>query len=540
MSAERGLRLTLGAWALAWALWFSGLGGTELYKLPLFLWALWVTFILWRGRGPERARAAALWAQGAAERWGTPLVAGATVWTFAAWCGVFLAQYYSFELNVWDAGLHSNILGNLARGRLYSSYLDIHPWGDHFTPLMAPLALPYVAFPSVLWLMAFKAAAFALTGWLLYRTAREAPGLGPWGPLVGAGLSLAWLWFYGPAVRALAYEFQASSLAPPLVVWAFASLQRERWRSFALALVLMLGAKEHLGAVWIGLGLFLLSGPKKGRLLGGLLVLGGLLAVGGIMFGLMPWFREGLPAWSGPERIAPLKDLDLKTEYIFKLLFPLGLLPLLHWRAGLLAAPAVGVNLLSGWPAMYSTDYHYDDLSSVLLLLGLIPAFSALRGRSSGFWGRRRVTLALLALLVFAHSWPRSPLRYLYRSWPDSSSLALSRQLERFAQAHPEVRLAVADRIGAHFSRERIEVIEVLPGEECAETYRHYRTEHLPEPRWVVFLPGWPDPQIAEPAACLQSFLNSPDFVREPSWAGLAVFENRRAQAPLAAEAPTR
>ena len=51
---------------------------------------------------------------------------------------------------------------------------------------------------------------------------------------------------------------------------------------------------------------------------------------------------------------------------------PLMFLPLIFWKNGIMAMPAIGINLISGVPQMYSSHYHYDDVTSTLLILSAI------------------------------------------------------------------------------------------------------------------------------------------------------------------------
>ena len=64
--------------------------------------------------------------------------------------------------------------------------------------------------------------------------------------------------------------------------------------------------------------------------------------------------------------LGPFQDIPEKIIYLLKILIPFGCLPLIFWRFGIIAGPAIGVNLLSGEgrPQMYSTSFHYDDISS--------------------------------------------------------------------------------------------------------------------------------------------------------------------------------
>ena len=182
---------------------------------------------------------------------------------------------------------------------------------------------------------------------------------------------------YAPALNSLYYEFQPSSLAPPFILYAFLCFTSKRWLIFWVLMFLLLGFKEHLGAVWIGFGFYMvLATPQKKT--GLFLIAGGAIAVYIIIFKVMPYYRNYQDSWSMV--LGPLEDIPEKIFYLLKILIPFGFIPLIWWRFGIIAGPAIGVNLLSGSgrPQMYSTSYHYDDISSTLLIIAMILSFSSL------------------------------------------------------------------------------------------------------------------------------------------------------------------
>ena len=89
----------------------------------------------------------------------------------------------------------------------------------------------------------------------------------------------------------------------------------------------------------------------------------------------MPYFRNFEESWSMP--VGPFQDILGKLIYLFKILIPLGFLPIIFWRFGIIAGPAIGVNLLSSGPKMYSTSYHYDDIPSTLLMVAMVLIVSS-------------------------------------------------------------------------------------------------------------------------------------------------------------------
>ena len=83
----------------------------------------------------------------------------------------------------------------------------------------------------------------------------------------------------------------------------------------------LLGFKEHLGAVWIGFGFYMvLATPQKK--MGLLLIAGGTIAVYMIIFKVMPFYRNYHDSWSMV--IGPFQDIPEKIVYLFKILMPFG------------------------------------------------------------------------------------------------------------------------------------------------------------------------------------------------------------------------
>ena len=107
------------------------------------------------------------------------------------------------------------------------------------------------------------------------------------------------------------------------------------------------------------------------------------------------------------------------------ILIPFGFLPLIFWRFGIIAGPAIGVNLLSGADrsGMYSTIYHYDDIPSTLLMIAMILSFSSLSMHKIELLKQRKMIWWISAVwMSFLISlMPSSPLRVLFAAIPNQS-----------------------------------------------------------------------------------------------------------------------
>ena len=135
---------------ITFIVWWTGLGGKDLYLLPALIFILIYIYLIWRNKPLNIP--AILRRRFYSKKW--------MIMIFSVHVVLFLTitilKYFSFSWNVWDVGNFSNKLYNIAHGSFYSSYLDAHDWADHFNPSMSPLALLYLIVPSTNWVTLAK------------------------------------------------------------------------------------------------------------------------------------------------------------------------------------------------------------------------------------------------------------------------------------------------------------------------------------------------------------------------------------------------
>ena len=423
---------------------------------------------------------------------------------------ITILKYYSFSWNVWDVGNFSNKLYNIAQGSFYSSYLGDHDWADHFNPSMSPLALLYLIVPSTNWLTFAKTIAYVLVPPLIYQICREFFDDKEKAWFVTVILTVSWMLIYAPALNSLYYEFQPSSLAPPFILYAFLCFIRKNWLFFWFLMFLLLGFKEHLGAVWIGFGFYMvLATPQKK--MGFFLIAGGTIAVYAIIFKVMPYYRNYQESWSMV--LGPFQDIPEKIIYLLKILIPLGFLPLIFWRFGIIAAPAIGVNLLSGEgrSQMYSTSFHYDDISSTLLMIAMILSFSSLSmikiellKQRKLFWWISSVWMVFLISLM-----PSSPLRVLFAAIPNQSHLEIRQELIEFDKLSKDDSIAVQTSLGPQFNRTNISAITQDRNGNCAPMRRD---RLIVDTKYLVFAKSLNHYLIDDLEECLSMMRSSSDY----------------------------
>ena len=350
-----------------------------------------------------------------------------------------LLSLYSFRWDIFDVGSYSSVVFNYSQGLNFNSFLQIPATADHFTPSLALFAPLYWIEATVHWLTFAKALSYlslplVVYYWLADKTESNFK-------FVLSCLFGVWmLMLYKPAVSSRFFEFSPSSLAPPFIILSFLLMEKRRWFLFSLTMIFIIGLKEHMGVVLIGFGLF---GIGQSRYSSGFILAGiGLLVTYLMIFQVMPYFRD-YQAFSNTQ-IAPFQDLPGKAIYLVKLLWPLCFLPLIYWRYGVLAAPAIGVNLLSGRPGMYSTGFHYDDVSSTLLLMTCILILIE-KSVIIFDWLREKWVkgIFIIWLVVFMTLLPTSPIRKLRYALPTSTHLKLLEDIWVIDKKWPNASLAV-------------------------------------------------------------------------------------------------
>jgi len=459
--------------------WWIGLGGRDLHLLPALIFLLIYIYRIWKNKPfniPINLTKNIFW-----ER--------CLIIIFLVHVALFLAitilKYYSFSWNVWDVGSYSNILYNISQGRFYSSYLGTHNWADHFTPSMSPLALFYLLIPSTHWLTLAKTVAYLSVPLLIQKICKESFQNKEHVWSVTVIIGAAWMLFYAPALNSLYFEFQPSSLAPPFILYSFLCFLRKRWLIFWLLMFLLLGFKEHLGAVWIGFGFYMvLATPQKK--MGLFLIAGGAIAVYMIIYEVMPYYRNYQTSWSMV--LGPFQDIPGKLVYLFKILIPFGFLPLIFWRFGIIAGPAIGVNLLSGAgrPQMYSTSFHYDDIPSALLMIAMVLSFSSLSMHKIELLKQRKMIWWISAVWIsfLISLMPSSPLRVLFAAIPNQSHWEIHQELIEFDQFSKGEPIAVQTSLGPQFNRTNILAITQDNKGNCAPMRRDLL---VGETKYLVF-----------------------------------------------------
>lgn len=513
-------------------IWWIGVGGSQLYLAPAFLLLLYSITLIARG---EFVPTVLKWKNVVLD-WITAKenrkwVLGFFAFHVIVWIGVVIFKYYSFGYSLYDVGWYSNQLFNISQGEFFSSVTNSHNFADHFTPSLSVIALLYKIVPSVHWMMLLKAAAFLFSPYFIFKIGEEIFPDKREAKIVGIVVSLLWLFLYRPIVNSMRFEFSPSALAPALIFFAFLAMEKGQWLRFFIVMVFLLGLKDHMGAIWIGLGLYLiLQKPQKKT--GFFLVVVGIAALYLILFWINPYFRDYAHSVNDLNRVNAFVDLPGKTVYFFNLLVPFLFIPFLFWKNGIMAGPAIGINLISGYGKMYSSFYHYDDLSSTLLVIAFLVSlkefrFGAVFHRTIE---KRWAQWGLVAWgVLFVTLMPYSNVRFFRNALPEKADWETVTEISQLERMTAGKMLAVQDVLGPHFYRREMQGFQ--QGKNCAEGNAFPKEEtivDLPPYDFVVLAPHLNNYRIRDMQQCIQDLDQSPKFEKVSGFQQLVIYEKKQ------------
>ena len=505
--------------------WWSGLGGRDLYLVPVLVGILIMAFNVFRANSFQHIF-------GNSERIMTWATHRTLLWLLFLHGLVLTAttvfKLYSFQWNIWDVGIYSDIIFNTSKGKLYSSYNLAHNWGDHFTPSMSFLSIFYWLYPSSHWMTLSKVLALIVSPLLIWKICGNVFVEKRQVYYVGLTLSLFWLFFYAPIVKSSYFAFHPSSLAAPAIFYSFLCLQKKEWWKLVLIFIFLIGLKEHVASVLIGFGLYMILNTHQKKS-GVILVILGISAIIVIMWFIMPYYRNYGPAWTtgNIENISLFNDVMGKLIYLAKLLIPFAFLPIIYWKYGIIAGPAIGVNLLATGKNLYSTSFHYDDLTAPLLFISVILCLH--RIIASGYikkYGKKRLFhgLALFWIgFVFALL-PASPMRILWKSIPSSTDWQILSELKRFDHISEGKRIAVQSSIGPLFQREKLQWYIQNKGQDCGMISHIYSIRSIPVD-YVVLAPQIGHYGIYDMNLCLKDLSMNSQARKVPGFYHLVVYK---------------
>jgi uncharacterized membrane protein len=172
-----------------------------------------------------------------------------------------LIRHYRYESLIFDLGVYDQIIWLFAKGKpFFSSILEAHPWGDHFTPALLLLAPLFYLWDNASILLIFQAIFVCLGAYPLYLLAKKKTNH----QLFALTISFTYLFFYG-IQNAIAFDFHPIVLATTLLAWLFWAYEEKKSKLFWLLIILIILLQENFFLLISAFGLFLILQYKDYR-----------------------------------------------------------------------------------------------------------------------------------------------------------------------------------------------------------------------------------------------------------------------------------
>ena len=310
--------------------------------------------------------------------------------------GLATLKHYFLQSTGFDLGIYDQVAWQMSQGlEPRSTLIDRHHMGNHGAWMFYAIAPLYWLAPSVHWLFFTQALGLILTAWPLWHLGAQA------GLKVKARWLICGLWWLQPVVfNVNLFDFHPETWAMPLLALAIWANRAERRWFWLLCLFVMMGCRDGLSLICIGLAMEQ-AYRRRWRWAGEALLLGG----GWLLFlakGLYPILNNGSGVSavsrynhlceSGCEGIGhiifsvllnPIHLLGaLDWANILFYLFLLSLPLAFYWRRAslpLLAAtlPLLAVNILSSSSTQRDLIHQYNLPIAVLLVVASMDGLTA-------------------------------------------------------------------------------------------------------------------------------------------------------------------
>ena len=359
----------------------------------------------------------------------TPLTTEQTRWLLwgmiALWILILIIGQ-SLKYYWWGQGYdqidYEQSIWNTTQGRFLeiSHYRHTdHLWGMDFSPAILLLVPLYVLFPSAYTLIVIQAVFMAVGALPIYAIARRRFG---GDPRAGLLWSAGYLLYPSLQFVTMTAPWQPRTLAVPALLGAFWAFEQRRFSWYIALLVLALTTRTDVALVVIAFGLLALVWRRPIQWWFTPIVLGGLWLVISTSVLVPAFYRadyqpqtgalgaDYATTWPGkspqlayyshlgasvgeiittivthPLQTAKLMFTGDKITYLFLLLLPLLFTPLLAPDVAVLAAPIIGMNLLSTRVYQFTIREQYQTLVIPGLILAAIVGSARLWQ-----WSKRR------------------------------------------------------------------------------------------------------------------------------------------------------
>ncbi|NOZ05040.1 MAG: DUF2079 domain-containing protein [Chloroflexi bacterium] len=403
------------------------------------------------------------------------------------------AMHDSFRTHAADLGNMDQPIWNTLHGRLLQETKKNGTEGtrlsDHFEPIFLPVSLVFLIWDDVralLWLQTLALALGAIPIYWIARDAFQRAGLGETGGETwGLGFAAVYLLF--PALGwANVTEFHAVPLAVAPLLFALHYTFEERYDRVWVFALLAMSTQEHIPLLTMMLGFYIAVVRRRPRV-GAMLALVSAAWFSVATFVIIPHYAAQVYRGQGAsvyfQRFGELGNTPAdifrslltrpwlvlgiamqpdRLAYLGGLLASTGFVALLDPLVLILALPTLGINMLSGYYAQYSGQFHYSaPLVPFFVVASIFGALRLTRWLTQAISrpAARRLVPALVlgAVLVTSLGYHRragaSVLAASFR-WPNVT--AHDRALGRFAeQIPPQAPLSATAQLFPHFTHRR-------------------------------------------------------------------------------------
>ncbi|MCG2711001.1 MAG: DUF2079 domain-containing protein [Candidatus Omnitrophica bacterium] len=284
---------------------------------------------------------------------------------------VSFRRYYCFDYIDMDLAAYNQIVWNIVHGSFYSSMLGVNFLGHHAHFILFLFAPFYFLFQTPLFLLFLQIVSLAVCAYPIFMIAsRELDQ--------NLALSLVIAYLLYPAMGyTVFYEFHVPVFATAFLTFMLYYFIKQKYRLFALFMILSLLTQENIPLVIIPFGIFALF--KKRSMKWWLLpLLSGSICFLAVVGWLMPYLNKNtvqfvtiyghmgnsLPEILGfiisrPWTVIKMMLSAQKVKFLFQLFAPLCFFPLLDAHI-LISGLFFVQHLLSSRSPEYMIEYHYD------------------------------------------------------------------------------------------------------------------------------------------------------------------------------------
>ena len=441
------------------------------------------------------------------------------------WLITYFHMFERFGLGAFDSGIYGNIAFNTASGKpFYSSVLEKNHLGEHFSPIVTMFAPLYLIKADLRWLLSVQAISFSLVPIIIYRISGSYTKKKSEKIVVALSLSILWL-IYTPMRSAMIFPFHPSSIAAPFILLAFAYLIEGKSDKLLITLFSLLLFKENLTFVLIGFSLYLFFHEKDYKRSIFLFIIGS-TALLFIVFFIIPTINGD--SFSKLSRLGVLDDWGLKFNYIFSLFLPLGFLPIIFWRRGIIALPAIIQNLVVKSEPMYSSQYHYDDLIAPLLftiLPGIIICY--IIPLLNRFNLNKAFLLSLSFFLLLNFYVKQSPLETVWKNPITEKQKGIKKELVYLTENHTDEIIYFQHYLFPHINRSPSSRVKTLPLMRKGGFSQCYEPKMYPNKSILVFARTVAKYPIKDLEKCIDAYGKSDNAIQMNEFNYLTVFEIR-------------